>query len=138
MFLSDTKKANIIAKILLLQVCFLFLEFCIRRLGIILSIHSDVKWLLGIILLLGFSFGLCKYILKSEKMFRFSLLIGLSFFVLFEIFKYIEFISGILPRYGRDVPIIISASLSLVAILIYVTILYVVCLMWKWMGCSKS
>ena len=92
--------------------------------------QSNIEVILGFFLLLGLSFGMCRYILKSNKMINTSLFASLSLCFLFEISKYIEHLIGFLPHYG-DVPLIISIPLSLVAAFVYISILYLICLFWK-------
>ena len=114
-------------KVILLQVTFIALIFCIRH---YINIPVNTKEILGIVLLLGFSFGMCRYILKSKGMLLTSFLMGISLFVVFEVAKIMEFQLGWLPRYN-DVPILISMLLSLVVILAYMCILYLICLFLK-------
>ncbi len=110
-------------KIILLQVFFLISIFCIRK---FINIQ-DTKEILGVVLLVGLSFGMCRYILKSKKMFCVSLWMGFSLFLLFEVSNLIEYLLGFLPRYN-DVPQIIRLPLVLVAILVYMLALYLICL----------
>jgi len=114
-------------KIILVQVIFFILLFCIRE---IFYYQDEIKEILRIILLSGLSFVFCRYILKSEKMFCTSFKIALSLFILFEISTLIERFLGFLPRY-TDVPIIISASLAFVGAFVYMFTLYLLCLLWK-------
>jgi len=126
-------------KIILLQAVFFILLLCIKFIfhticGIGTErnfyIQSNIEIILEILLLLGLSFGMCRYILKSDKMIYISLWIWLSLSFLFEISKYVEHLLGFLPHYG-DVPILISIALTLVAVAIYVSILYLICLFLK-------
>jgi len=119
-------------KIILLQTVFFILLFCIER---IFYAQSNIKIILGLLLLLGLSFSMCKYILKSNRMILASLGMGLSFWFLFELKILIEYLLGFLPRY-TDVPIIFSASLALTGVLVYMSILYLICLFWKKMKSS--
>ena len=114
-------------KIILLHVIFFILLFCIER---IFHTQSNVKIILGSILLLGLSFCMCRYMLQSDKMIYISLWICLSLSFFFEMSKYIEHKLGYLPRYG-DVPIPIGLALTLVVMVAYVSILFLICLFWK-------
>jgi len=111
----------------LLQVVFFIFLFCIER---IFDAHRNVKIVLGLLLVLWISFVMCKYILKSDKMIYTSLLMGLSLCFLFEISKYIKHLLGFLPYYS-DLPIAISILISLLAVFVYMSVLYVICLLWK-------
>jgi len=114
-------------KIILFQGVFFILLFCIRE----FFYYQDViKEILRIILLLGLSFFFCRNILKSEKMFQTSFKIALIFFLLFQISLFLEYLLGYRPHYG-DVPVIISASLALVGAISYLSILFLLCLLWR-------
>jgi hypothetical protein len=126
--------------IVLVQIVFFILWLCLKPIfhtradvGVerVFYVQSNLEITLEIILLLGLSFVMCKYILKSNSMILASLYMGLSLFILFEISKYVEHLLGFLPNYGKDMPIIISSSLSLVATLLYMSVLYVICLLLK-------
>ena len=125
--------------VFLFQITFFVLLFCIKiifqtrsNVGIerVFYIQSSTEIILGVLLFLGLSFVMCKYILKTDNMIHASLWTGLSLFFLFELSKYIEHMLGFLPNYG-DVPIIISMFLSLAATLVYMCVLYVICLLLK-------
>ncbi|MDL2254774.1 hypothetical protein LJB78_00640 [Bacteroidales bacterium OttesenSCG-928-J16] len=132
-------KLSTIIKIFLLQIVFFILMFCIKfifypkndiELERVFYTLSDLEVILEMILFFGLSFGMCIYILKSNKMICVSCLAGLSLCFLFEMSKYIEYLLGFLPNYG-DVPIIASILLSLIATSLYMGILYLMCLLWK-------
>lgn len=112
---------------ILLQVVFFILLFCIER---TFDAHRNIKVVLGLLLVLWISFVMCKYILRSDKMIYTSFLMGLFLCFLFEISKYIKHLFGFLPYYG-DVPIVISILISVLAVFVYMSILYAICLLWK-------
>lgn len=111
----------------LLQVIFFILLFCIER---TLDTQRSIKMILSLLLVLYFSFAMCKYILKSDKMIYTSFLMGLSLCFLFETFKYIKYLFGFLPYYG-DAPIVKAILISILAVFVYMSILYAICLLWK-------
>jgi hypothetical protein len=97
---------------------------------------NKIQELLELFLLLGVSFLMCRFILESPRMLRTSLGIGLSLWILFEISKCLEHLLGFLPNY-LDVPIIITISISLLAICVYVSVLYLICFVIKTIKKSK-
>jgi len=124
-------------KIFFLQVIYFSLRLCLKfifqtRYNVgterVFYIQSNIEIILEILLLTGLSFGMCRYILKSNKMIYTSLWICLSLVFLFEVSKYIDYLLGFLPHYG-DVPILISITLTLLVTVVYVTILYLLCVM---------
>lgn len=126
-------KSNI--KVVLLQIVYSVLLLCLKPIfhtpcigcERVFYVQTNIEIILEIVLFLGLSFSMCYYILKTKKMLIASLLMGLSLWILFEISKYVEYLMGFLPHYG-DVPIIVSLILSLMGILIYMSVLYLLCL----------
>lgn len=129
-------------KVIWLQAVYFILRFCIITLVFysqyngnpkperILHIQSDTEIILELILLLGLSVGMCIYILKSNQMMGTLLLMGASLFILSEASKYIEYLLGFSINHG-DMPAAICTLLSLIAIFLYVSILYFICLFLK-------
>jgi hypothetical protein len=115
---------------LLLCLKFIFHTRCAANIERVIHIQSNMEIILELLLLLGLSFGMCKYILKSNRMMYTSLWMGLSLFFLFQVSILIEYKLGFLPNYG-DVPMLIGISLNLLVMLAYVFILYLLCLFWK-------
>jgi hypothetical protein len=93
-------------------------------------VQSNIEVMLEILLLLGLSFGMCRYMLKSANMIKTSLLAVVTLCFLFELSKYIEHLLGFFPHYG-DVPIIFGIFLSLMITIVYTSILYLICLFLK-------
>jgi len=112
---------------LLLCLKFIFYTRCDTSVERFIYVQSDIEVTLEILFLLGLSFGMCRYILKSKKMFCTSLWMGFSLFLLFEVSNLIEYLLGFLPNYN-DVPQIIRLPLVLVVILVYMCTLYLICL----------
>jgi hypothetical protein len=126
-------------RIIILQVAFFILLLCLKpifhtqsaiNVERIFYTQGNAEIALEIVLLLGLSFCMCKYISKTKKMFQTSFGMSLSLCLLFEISKYIEYLIGFLPNYG-DVPILISILLSYGVIFFYTCLLYFICLLWK-------
>jgi len=125
-------------KIILLQIAFFTLLLCVKFISRILNdvgeveyflyIHGSMEIILGLFLLLGLSFGVCRYVLELNKILSTFLWITLSQFLLFLGFEYIEALL-LLPHY--DAPMISHHLLSLVATLVYMCVLYTICLLWK-------
>ena len=128
-------------KIILLQIIYFSLLLCLKFIfhtrcdaGVerVFHIQSNMEVILEILLLLGLSVCMCMYILKSYKMIYTALWICLSLSLLFEASKYIDYLLGYLPHYG-DVPILIGIALTIVMMVVYVSILCLICLLWrKW------
>jgi len=127
-------------KIILMQIFYFSLQFCLTlifhtrfngefKAERVFITHSDWEIILEIFLLLGLSLGMGRYILKSDRMIHTTFWSGISLFLLFEASKYIEYLLGYLPNY-LDVPII-SLLLSFMLIFVYMSVLYVACLLWK-------
>jgi len=112
--------------IILLQVIFFILLFCIRE---IFYYQDVIKEVLRMILLSGLSFFFCRYILKSKKMFWTSLIMAFSLFILFEITTFIEHFLGFRP-YEYDL-LMISIPLAFAGAIVYTSILYLICLFLK-------
>jgi len=135
---SNNVSRYIKTKIMLLQTVFFTLLLCIKFITRVLCnageveyfyyIHSTVEIVFGILLLSGLFFGTCRYILKSKKMLITSLLMTLSLYLLYSIFEYIEALL-FLPYY--NVPMISNPFHSLVASVVYMCVLYVICLFWR-------
>jgi len=96
-------------KIFFLQVIYFSLRLCLKfifqtRYNVgterVFYIQSNIEIILEILLLTGLSFGMCRYILKSNKMIYTSLWICLSLVFLFEVSKYIDYLLGFLPHWG--------------------------------------
>jgi hypothetical protein len=130
-------KINLVAKVFLLQVVFFTFLLCLKPIfhfqcdigaERVFYVQSNIEILLEILLLLGLSFGMCYYLLKSNNMALSSLWLGLSLCFQFEVSKYVEHLLGFLPHYG-DVPLSISILLSLVSTFIYMSLLYGICLL---------
>ncbi|MCL2414943.1 MAG: hypothetical protein FWC94_06820 [Bacteroidales bacterium] len=133
-------KANryIKTKIILLQIFFFILLLCVKFISRILNdvgevdyllyLHSNIEIVFGGLLLLGLSFGICRYILKSDKMLTTFFWITLSMYFLFLVFEYVEAVL-FLPLYNA--PMISHHLLSLVATFVYMCVLYVICLFWR-------
>ena len=127
-------KLNI--KVLVIQIIYFTLRFCLKPMfhtpcidcERVFYVQTKTEIILEIILFLGLTVSMCYHILKTRIMYVMSFQIGLSFFVLFELSKYIEYMTGFLPHYG-DIPIVISLILSLVVTTIYACILYFICLL---------
>ena len=126
-------------KIILLQVVFFTLLLCLKpifhtrcdvRAERVFYVQSNIEIMLELLLFLVLSFGMCKYILKSDKMVKTAVCAGLSLCFLFELSKYIEHLLGFFPHYG-DVPIMFGVFLSLLVALIYMFVLYIICLILK-------
>ena len=121
-----------------MQIAFFILLFCLNPIFHTPCIGCERKydeptWLEVILeagLFLGLSVGMCYCLLKAERMFVTTLLMGISLCALFELSKYVEYLTGFLPHYG-DVPIAASFILSLVGAIIYMSVLYLICLLIK-------
>ncbi len=111
----------------LLQVIFFVLLFWIEC---TFDTQRNIKMTFSLLLVMWFSFVMCKYILKSDKMIYTSFLMGLSLCFLFETFKYIKYLFGFLPYYG-DAPIVMTILISILAVFVYMSILFAICLLYK-------
>ena len=129
-------KPNI--KVFLMQIVYFILRFCLNPIFHTpcmgcerdYYVQTNMETILEIVLFSGLTFGMCYYLLKAERMFVTSFLMGFTLWILFELSKYIEYSTGFLPHYG-DVPVAIGFILSLVGTTIYMGMLYLVCLLIK-------
>ena len=132
-----------IIKVFLMQIVYFILQFCLKLvfhtpcIGCerVYYVQTNTEIILEIVLFLGLTFGMCYHILKTKRMFVSSLLMGFSLWILFELSKYIEYLTGFLPHYG-DVPVAFSLILSLVGTTIYMCMLYLICLFMKRCFCN--
>ena len=132
----STIKPNI--RVFVIQMVYFVLRFCLKPIfhvpcvgcERVYYVQTDIEIALEIVLFLGLTFGMCYHILKTKRMFVTSLLMGFSLWILFELSKYIEYSTGFLPHYG-DVPVAISFILSLVGTIVYMSVLYLICLFVK-------
>ena len=126
-----------------MQIVYFILRFCLKLvfhtpcIGCerVYYVQTNIEIILEIVLFGGFTFGMCYYILKAKRMFATSLLMGFTLWILFELLKFIEYLTGFLPHYG-DVPVAFSLILSLVGTTIYMSMLYLICLFIKRCFCN--
>lgn len=133
--MSDIK---LIIKIFWVQIFYFVLQFCLKPMfhtpchgcERVFYVQSNMEIILEIALFLGLSVGMCYFILKTKRMIVTSFLMGIPLWVLFELTKYIEYLTGYLPHYG-DVPVVIGFVLSLVVMAAYMGMLYLTCVFIK-------